>query len=180
MFTKRTFIVLAFLFTLPAASVSVSAQQPQIPTLQVCNRTRAQGQGLVRINSRDDAVTTGSFQVTINLRCNPQETPYPVGEFRLLAISMSDSSVQGNLISTTVEQVTTTGKHTPTVFLNGRCQAQNVPGCRFWAMLADNKPVGAGTPDIVSFLIFNGSGERVAYGTGPVVQGNIEVEDTSN
>lgn len=178
MLTRRTFIPLAFLLTLTAAPAG--AQQPQIPTLQVCNQTTAQGQGLVRISSRDDAVTTGSFQVTINLRCDPQGTPYPVGEFRLLGISMSDSSVQGNVVSTTVEQITTTGKHTPTVFLSGRCQAQNVPGCRFWAMVVDNKPAGAGTPDVVSFLIFNGSGERVAYGTGPVVQGNIEVGDTSN
>jgi hypothetical protein len=37
-----------------------------------------------------------------------------------------------------------------------------------------------GTPDIVSFLIFDGAGKRMAYGTGPVVDGDLEVTDTSN
>ena len=31
------------------------AQQPQIPTLQVCNKTKASGNGLVKIDSRADA-----------------------------------------------------------------------------------------------------------------------------
>lgn len=182
MLTRRTFIVVAFLFTLTAASLSVSAQQPQIPTLQVCNQTRATGQALVRINSRADSVSNGSFNVAIDLRCDPQQnTPFPAGTFRLLNISMSDSMVQGNITSTTIEQVTTTGKHTPTIYLSGRCQSQTVNGCRFWAMIADNKPAaGQGTPDIVSFLVFNGSGQRVAYGTGPILQGDIDVQDTSN
>lgn len=183
MLTRRNFIVVAaFLFTLALASISVSAQQPQIPTLQVCNKTRAVGQGVVRINRRADANSSGSFNVVIDLRCDPQQnTPFPVGAFRLLNISMSDSIVQGNIMSTTIEQVTTTGKHTPTVFLNGRCQVQNVSGCRFWAMIADNKPSGAqGTADVVSFLVFNGSGQRVAYGTGPLVQGDVDVLDTPN
>ena len=52
-------------------------------------------------------------------------------------------------------------------------------GCRFWLMLADNKQANAqGTPDVVGFLIFDGTGKRVAYGTGPVVDGDIEVVAT--
>jgi hypothetical protein len=182
MLIRRTFIVVAFLLTLTAASTYVNAQQPQIPTLQVCNQTRATGQALVRINRRADVNSNGSFNVTIDLRCDPQQnTPFPAGTFRLLNISMSDSIVQGNITSTTIEQVTTTGKHTPTIYLNGRCQAQNVSGCRFWAMIADNKPAnGQGTPDIVSFLVFNSSGQRIAYGTGPVLQGDIDVQPTPN
>src|ERR1044072_5340468 len=55
MLIRRTFIVVAFMFTLTPAPTYVNAQQPQIPTLQVCNQTRATGQGLVRINRRADA-----------------------------------------------------------------------------------------------------------------------------
>jgi hypothetical protein len=44
-------------------------------------------------------------------------------------------------------------------------------------MIADNRK-GAdlrGTPDVVSFLVFDGQGKRVSYGTGPVVKGDIQV-----
>jgi hypothetical protein len=66
------------------------AQQPRIPTLQVCNKTL----------------------------------------------------VKGDIYITFIEQVTTTGKHTPTVYLNGRCKVKSEGGefkvCRFWMMIADN------------------------------------------
>ena len=94
-------------------------------------------------------------------------------------LSMSDSTVQSTIAAISFEQVTSTGKHTPTAYLNGRCRAEKVIGCRFWLMLADNKNQ-SGTPDVVSFLVFNSAGQRVAYGTGPVVEGDIQVAPTSN
>jgi hypothetical protein len=94
---------------------------------------------------------------------------------------MSDSTIQGALAATAFEQVTSTGRHTPTLYANGRCKAEGVSGCRFWLMLVDNKKADQkGTPDVVSFLVLNGMGQRVAYGTGPVADGDILVNPTSN
>jgi hypothetical protein len=94
---------------------------------------------------------------------------------------MTDSAVQGSLVTTTIEQMTSTGRATPTLYVNGRCKAGEVVGCRFWLMLVDNKkPDQKGTADVVGFLVFNGLGQRVAYGTGPVVKGDIVVTPTSN
>src|SRR5437667_28171 len=96
-------------------------------------------------------------------------------------LSMSDSIAQGTIAAVSLEQVTSTGKHTPTVYINGRCRADHVIGCRFWLMIADNKKANdRGTPDVVSFLVFNSVGQRVAYGTGPVAEGDIQVAPTSN
>jgi hypothetical protein len=163
---------------------AVQAQQVQIPTLQVCNKTKVQGTGLVRIARRTDSFSAGTFRVRTNLNCNPDGAGYPGGTLSMSDISMSDSNIKG-AISMSVEQITTTGKHSPTVYLNGRCKAQttsgtNIPGCRFWMMIADNKQANQqGTPDIVGFLVFDGTGKRVAYGTGPVEQGDITVDSTS-
>jgi hypothetical protein len=164
---------------------AVQAQQVQIPTLQVCNNTRVQGTGLVRIARRTDSLSAGTFRVSTNLNCNPKGVGYPEGTLSMSDISMSDSADIKGAISMSVEQITTTGKQSPTVYLNGRCKApttsgKNIPGCRFWMMIADNKQANQkGTPDIVGFLVFDGTGRRVAYGTGPVEQGDITVGSSS-
>lgn len=182
MLMHKIFGFAVFVVIAAGGYISSSAQgtQPQIPTLQVCNNTKAVGTGTVKINSRADALHTGKFTVTIELTCDVN-SQYPVGGLKISDISMSDSIVQGTMISTSFEQVTTTGKHTPTLFLNGRCKAEGIQGCRYWLMIADNKNnVAAGTSDVVSFLVFDGTGKRVAYGTGPVVSGDIDVQDTPN
>ena len=169
---------LAVAMLMVGASPSVHAQQPQIPTLQVCNPTKVAGGAAIVIQSRADAAHSGTFKIEIKLTCDPDGSGYPSGGFRLV-VDMSDSMIAGTIASTSLEQVTTTGKHSPTAYLNGRCKAENVRGCRFWLMLADNKNANAkGTPDVVGFLIFNGAGNRVAYGTGPVMDGDIEVAAT--
>ena len=166
------------------------AQQPQIPTLQVCNPTKVSGKAMVTITRRSDAVHTGSFTVYIDpknpLSCNPMGTGYPGGRIVIHNISMSDSTIQGAIEATNIEQVTTTGKHTPTVYVNGRCivkgeMGRKIRGCRFWMMIADNRSIKQtkGTPDVISFLVFDRGGNRVAYGTGPVVKGDITVAPTS-
>ena len=165
-----------------AAFSGARAQQPQIPTLQVCNETQVQGKAVVKIGSRVDVSHSGTFTITIEVKCNRESNNgYPAGTFQIVNLSMSDSIVQGTIAAISLEQVTSTGKHTPTAYLNGRCRADKVIGCRFWLMLADNKkPNQSGTPDVVSFLVFNSAGQRVAYGTGPVVEGDIQVAPTSN
>lgn len=170
---------LAVAMLIVGASPSVHARQPQIPTLQVCNPTKVAGVATVVILSREDDTHSGKFRIEIQLTCDPDGDGYPSGRFRL-DVSMSDSIIDGTIISTSMEQVTTTGRATPTAYLNGRCKAAMVRGCRYWLMLADNKkPSAQGTPDMVGFLIFNGAGLRVAYGTGPVVDGDIEVTATA-
>src|SRR5262249_44348062 len=122
----------------------------------------------------------GSFDISVELKCSANPG-YPAGTLQITSLSMSDSTVQGALTATAFEQVTSTGRVTPTVYLNGRCKAENVVGCRFWLLIADNKkPDQDGTPDIVSFLVFDSAGKRVAYGTGPVVKGDLAVAPTSN
>ncbi len=151
--------------------------QTQIPTLQVCNTTQVSGAGTVQITTR------GTFQIELKLSCPDSETGYPAGALVISAINLNDSAIpiDTTIISTNIEQVTTAGRATPTVYLNGRCEAKQrqeavIRGCRFWMMIADNrKPDTRDTPDIVSFLVFDQSGNRVTYGTGPLVRGDIRV-----
>jgi hypothetical protein len=150
----------------------VSAQQAQIPTLQVCNNTQINGSGVVKLTRRADAQHSGSFKIGIEVRCSPPG--YPTGGFSI-NIDMSDSNAQGIVKAVTVDQVTTVGKHTPTAYLNGRCDGGGVKGCRYWLMLADNGKLGKDTPDVVGFLILDGSGNRAAYGTGPLADGDISI-----
>lgn len=163
------------------ATGSAQAQQAQIPTLQVCNETAVEGDGLVFLEQRQDIAHSGTFAIKIELRCDPGGGGYPVGRLSM-EIDLSDSNLQ-LLESNAFEQVTTTGKHTPTAYMNGRCRAitesgQPVRGCRFWLMIADNGQHGK-TPDIVGFLAFDGQGNRISYGTGPLVEGDIFVAPTS-
>ena len=165
------------------AITTANAQQPQIPTLQVCNQTSVQGTGTVTIHARQDATHTGSFTVKVSVTCDPN-SGYPIGSLTISGISMNDSFIEGTIVATTFEQLTSTGRVTPTSYLNGRCSVDSatgaVPGCRYWIMFAHNNPASTaqGTPDIVSFLVFNKAGQRVAYGTGPVVIGSISVAPT--
>lgn len=178
----------------PSALAAAHAQapqgsQPQIPSLQVCNQTLARGAGQVKIASRADAFHSGTFVVRVALKCDLAGSGYPTGALALTSLSMSDSIVQGTIVATTFEQVTSTGKHTPTIYVNGRCAVTSastaeapISGCRYWLMIADNGRLSgqAGTPDVVSFLAFNGLGTRIAYGTGPLVKGDITVAPTGN
>lgn len=161
-----------------------AAQQVQIPTLQVCNQTKMTAQAWVHIDSRADAVHSGTFLLRGDLFCDAAS--YPTGALGVFGLSMSDSTVQGDIVFTTFEQVTATGKHTPTAWVNGRCKAQSasgaaIVGCRYWLMVADNVPAPGGrTQDIVSIFVVDGTGKRIAYGTGPVVDGDVSVAPTSN
>ena len=97
---------------------------------------------------------------------------------------MGDSSI-AYLTSSTVEALSSTGKHSPAAYVMGRCDVQapegDFHGCHYWITMADNGREGErGTPDIVGFLVLDGNGDRIAYGTGPVVEGNISVAPTIN
>lgn len=178
MITKKIVKFVVFAVTVVCGSSVIHAQQPQIPTLQVCNSTDVRGDGRVKIDGRSDANHSGSFGVKLSLKCGPNEAAYPEGTLDIYEIDMSDSIVGGTITATTIEQITTTGKHTAMAFLNGRCTASGIKGCRFWMMITDNRfsTTGtSGTPDIVSFLVFDHTGKRVAHGTGPLVSGFFTV-----
>jgi hypothetical protein len=160
-------------------------QQPQIPPLQACNQTQVKANATVKIDTRADATHSGTFRIIVRtdvMECHPTAPNggYPSGTIILVGISMTDSFIQGDLVSTSIEQLTSTGNDSPTAYLNGRCNAAEVSGCRFWIMLADNRHEQFETPDVVSFLVFDGTGQRKAYGTGPVVDGDVFVFPTPN
>jgi len=180
--TKVTLTIVAVWFLLLGTFNFVHAQQPQIPTLQVCNSTKVKGKATIKIDSRKDAVSSGTFTVIIDVTCNPGGVGYPDGTLEIKNVSMSDSIAKGTITAVTFEQVTSTGKHSPTIYLNGRCKVGEISGCRFWMTIADNKRADQreGTPDVVGFLVFDGTGKRVAYGTGPVAEGDIQVAPSSN
>jgi len=180
---KATLMAAPLCLAMLGAITTANAQQPQIPTLQVCNQTLVQGTGTVTIHARQDVSHTGSFSVSVKLTCDPN-SGYPVGSLTIGGISMNDSLVEGTIVATTFEQLTSTGRVTPTAYLNGRCSVDSsagaIPGCRYWILFADNNPTptAPGTPDVVSFLVFNKAGQRVAYGTGPLASGHISVAPT--
>jgi hypothetical protein len=94
--------------------------------LQVCNRANS-ANAYVRIPGTD-AAHSGMFVLRGDLSCDPHGSPYPSGSLGIFGLSMSDSTVQGDIVFTTYEQVTTTGKHSPMAWASGRCKTQNAAG----------------------------------------------------
>src|SRR5262249_29891042 len=121
---------------------------------------------------------TGYFALRGDLTCDPAAgVVYPTGTLGIYGISMSDSSIQGDVILTTFEQVTSGGRATPTLWESGPCRAASCRGCHYWLMAVNNvqgHPVNK-TFDVVSFLILDEKGTRVAYGTGNVVDGDLQI-----
>jgi hypothetical protein len=176
MVSAKLKLLLVSLITVAALqSTTLRAQQPQIPTLQVCNPTEVHAEhARVTLQGRGGAY----FSVQMTASCNPGE--YPTGGGSIyIDPSMSDTIIYAKIDLVTLEQITTTGNDTPTAYFNGRCG--EIPGCRFWMMMVDNKPnERPGTPDVVGFLIFDGNGNRIAYGTGPLDDGDIRVKSNSS
>jgi hypothetical protein len=158
-----------------------NAQQPQIPTLQVCNGSAVKGTGVVKIDRRVDAQHAGTIKIKIEVKCDSASADgYPLGGLSL-DFDLTDAQ-KGMLTATVLEQLTSTGKHTPTAYMSGRCTMSGVRGCRFWIMIADNHkaPNTTQTRDVVSVLVFDATGHRAAYGSGPLIQGDIDIQDTPN
>jgi hypothetical protein len=152
----------------------------QISNFHVSDKSKIVGSGKVPLlPHRQDAIHTGIFSVEVRVGFDPGADDYPSGSVRI-DVDLSDS-FKGSATSTTIEQVNSFGKHTPTSVITGRCKVAleetgTAPvGCRFWLLIANNKkPSEPGTPDIVGFVVYDRHGNRVAYGTGPL-QGDIEV-----
>jgi hypothetical protein len=186
---------------LAAVSLPMMAQNPQIPTLQVCNLTNATtgvpvpvtvlstGALLVHIPSRVPGGFTGDVTVNVRASCDPN-TGFPGGLLTLSALSMNDTLPGLTSISAYhIDQITTTGTANPTAYMSGQCnaQTQSAPGtvatvpCHFWILFVSGAVNSANDipgPDIVSFLVFANTstggakaGTRIAYATGTVTSG---------
>src|SRR6266849_1502212 len=110
--TTLSILTLLLGFTIIAAQPA-HAQQPQTPTLQVCNVPGAvSGGGAVNIISR------GSFKIEIKVSCDPV-TGYPVLGVLNVNVAMNDSTLVGIFSATTVDQITVTGRISPTAYISG-------------------------------------------------------------
>ena len=155
----------------------------QISNFHVCDKSKIAGSGKVALlPNRKDALHSGIFSVKVDVAFDPAVNDYPVGAVRI-GVDLSDS-FKGSADATSIEQVNSFGKHTPTSVITGRCkvnleEAGTAPlGCRFWLLIANNKTPGQqGTADVVGFVIYDRNGNRVAYGTGPL-EGDIVVSAT--
>lgn len=156
------------------------ANEPQIPNIFLNNATKLKGEAAVFIDARQ-GLTSGTFIISIAALSSPPD--YPSGQVEM-KIDMDDSSIV-YFRSTTVEALSSTGKSTPTAYIMGRCEVESANevfrGCHYWITLADNGNEDENeTPDVVGFLVLDGNGKRIAYGTGPVVKGDIYVSPTGN
>lgn len=153
------------------------AQQVQIPTVQGCNIGKAHGTANVYLSKRVDINHAGTIDITVSdVGCDPVGGDgHPTGAITM-RFSLSESTISDMQV-TLIEQMTTTGKHTTTTYMNGRCLANGgtIP-CHFWLTLTDNKlPNLSGTPDVVGVLVLDKKGNPLAYGTGPVKSGDMSV-----
>lgn len=149
-----------------------------IAAFHVSDRSQVKGKGEVFIASRQDAASSGVFKIEIGAQFNPAVDDYPAGSLTL-GVDLSDG-IKATFKATSIELINSHGKHNPTVFLTGRCSGRAVEkhrGLRYWLMIADNRRARdrEGTPDVVGFAIHDRNGARVAYGTGPLRAGDIEV-----
>ncbi|HKB45744.1 MAG TPA: hypothetical protein VKC90_15205 [Chitinophagaceae bacterium] len=152
-----------------------------IPALHPSSKSKVKGGAVVFISRRKDIAHTGEFEIKISVAFDPLTMDYPAGTISIKT-NLSDSA-KGVFTATSIEIINSFGKHTPTIFLTGRCTLKlsediaRPKGCRYWLMIADNRGVeGRGTPDIVGFAIHDRVGNRVAYGTGTVIKGDIIVD----
>ncbi|MBN2001450.1 hypothetical protein JW935_28150 [candidate division KSB1 bacterium] len=151
----------------------------QIANFHISGKSKLKGKAHVTILSRKDAAHSGGFTVDVNALF-PNTDGYPTGSVKM-TIDLSDS-MASNVASTSIEQINCYGKHNPTVVMTGRCKLLKVEpsrlphGYRFWLMIANNKSSREKeTPDIIGFVIFDQTGQRVSYGMGPVDKGDVEI-----
>jgi hypothetical protein len=168
--------------------------------MQVCNlnsgtSVQSVGSPQVHIPSRAPGGFTGNVNIRVAAGCDPT-TGFPVGAVSLFNISMNDPSPAGfvgSISSVQIDQITSTGTVNPTAYLAGKCFAQTATAagvgtipCHFWVLFAHTGGPNDTAPslglDIVSFLVVDKTGKRLAYATGPVVigSGGVIVAPTTN
>lgn len=152
-----------------------------IPALHLSSKARAKGTGIVFIQSRSGSPSpSGRFEVRVDVSFDPATDEYPVLTLFNVRAEMTDN-LNGSYTGTSIELINSYGKHNPTICFTGRCKfdgqnPNNLKGFKYWIMVANNKqPNVQGTPDMVSFVVVDSKGDRVAYGSGPLQSGDMEV-----
>jgi hypothetical protein len=187
MYRKSLLLCAVFLLFLGLQAVpaqDVARQEPQIPNIFLNNKTEFKCGAVVHVDQRKSLSPSlnGDFSVDGFGGCLPPN--YPTGKITV-KINMNDSSIT-YFESTTIEAMSSTGKITPIAWVMGRCNIDNekFKGCHFWIQFTNNNnnsnEQSRQTPNIISFLVVDGTGMRLSYGTGVVVKGTLTVAPTIN
>lgn len=149
-----------------------------IPAFHISDITKVKGDGKIFIASRQDALSSGTFTVKVTVQFDPAVDLYPTGNLSI-ETDMSDGA-KALFKSSSIDLINSYGKHNPTAVITGRCEApatSNIKGAKFWLIIANNSNNGvSGTPDIVGFAIHDRTGQRIAYGMGPLQAGNFDID----
>ena len=110
-----------------------------IPSFMPLDPCKAQGSGLVKIESRVIGVFAGTFKIEINLDFNPAIHDNPIGILRINT-NLSDGT-NGEFKAMNFSTVNLHGKHNPTLFLTSNIEENlaNYKGCKIWLMIANTK-----------------------------------------
>lgn len=152
-----------------------------VSDLNTSTNSKVKGAAAILIQSRKDPNHSGTFNINVSVKFDSAVDDYPTGTIKI-NVDLSDSA-KAKVTSTFIEQINSFGKHNPTTILTGRCKValqegtNETLGCKYWIIIADNKSEDQnGTPDIVGFVVIDRSGNRIAYGIGPVIKGNFDCE----
>jgi hypothetical protein len=178
--TRCKFAVPLFVLgTACVTSIGVGAQPITLPDLEECRNTHVDGLTSGTWESRRDAQHSGRFQVTMDLGCSGDTAEVRVSNLEIHAQELADNDpgIDQVISADGAVRLFSIGEAmTPIMFISGACRGGGPNGCQFWLMLADNGSDRAKAPDLVAFLVSDRSGKRLAYGTGPIQQGDISIQ----
>jgi hypothetical protein len=159
-----------------AVSSDVGSQPITLPAVQECRDTHASGLTSGVLENRKDAQHSGQFRLTFDLGCSGASSDVQVRNLEIHAQELADSDKGIERVISEdgpVKLVSIGPAMAPTVFVSGPCRGGGPNGCQFWLMLVDNGSDSGTASDLVSFLVSDKSGKRLAYGTGPIKQGDV-------
>ncbi len=146
-----------------------------IPAFLRSVSNRIKGDGKIFIPSRKDAVSSGMFDISLAIQFGRRANDELRGSILLKADLRN--SLKATFTATSIELIHAHHNHEQAVYLTGSCNAttENPPdGLRYWVKVAyDHYKKDA--PECVGFVVHDKKGNRVAYGTGPLVSGSIQM-----
>jgi hypothetical protein len=157
-----------------AMGIGANAQALPSPPLKPCHDLHVSGKMDGLWESRRDAQHPGRFEVTIDLSCSDSGTE--IYNLEIHPQELTDTKLNDVVYGKSVDYVASIGQAaTPTVFIAGNCGQPGSspdPNCKFWLMFVDN---GQRAKDLVAFLVSDGTGQRLAYGAGPIDVGDVSI-----
>ncbi len=147
-----------------------------IPTFLRPATNRIKGDGKIFIPTRKEEVSSVMFEFSMAIplvkRANDE-----LGGSILVKADLRDS-LKATFTATSIELINAHHNHEQAVYLTGNCKAttENPPdGLRYWVKVAYDQ-YKKDAPECVGFVVHDKNGNRVAYGTGPLVSGNIQMK----